>query len=390
MYDRSELGYLIRKIKRTYKWYTGERTDGTATILDLANLFKLSINEGNLEDYEVKSIQFDSPAIEIVSKSTGYIYHAEYSSSSDLLNYHSCELKFINQVIQYSDIMKREVTRSILWDDIYYERFYIMINDHQSLRINRFGSNPYSIFSFENIQTSISLFDENSRQLGQIDYSIRAPKADDYEFEMETRGWDQEYQYKLINGMIYALEQHSSKTYGVVFVENVFNGIDKYLPLNFHIESNVKSENETLTNDQVYSVIDLYGKSSTRIHIYKECQNFKVKYSTRKSWDYPEENFEYVIPVLNSCYPIDYMECEYLANEFGNYIKNEEIVRLVSEKLHEIKFRLMVSKGLAKKEETVLSIQKYRDLSFDDAIKLFVENKDEILKEIFKRIEEKE
>ena len=82
MYDRSELGYLTRKIKRTYKWYTGERTDGTATILDLAKLFKLPINEDKLEDYEVKSIKFDSPVIEIISKSTGYIYHAEYSAGS--------------------------------------------------------------------------------------------------------------------------------------------------------------------------------------------------------------------------------------------------------------------------------------------------------------------
>lgn len=390
MYDRSELGYLIRKIKRTYKWYTGERTDGTATILDLANLFKLSIDEDKLEDYEVKSIKFDNPMIEIISKSTGYIYHAEYSAGSDLLSYHSCELKFINQVIQYSDTMKREITRSILWDDIYYDRFYIMINDHQTVRINRFGPNPYSTFSPRFTQTSISLSDTNSRHTGQIDYSIRSPKSDTYEFEMETRGWAEEYQYKLNNGLIYSLERDSERIHAVIFVENVFKGIDKYLPLNFHIESNVKSENETLTNDQVYSVIDLYGLSHTRIHIYKECRNFKVKYRTRKSWDGPEEKFEYVIPVLNSCSPIDYIECEYLANELGKYIKNEEMVRLVQEKLHEIKFRLMISKGLANKEETVLTIQKYRDLPFDDAIKLFVENKDEILKEIFKRIGEKE
>jgi len=390
MYDRSELGYLIRKIKRTYKWYTGERTDGTATILDLANLFKLSIDEEKLEDYEVKSIKFDSPVIEIVSKSTGYIYYAEYSSSSDLLNYHSCELKFINQVIQYSDIMKREVTRSIWWDDIYYDRFYIMINEHQTLRINRFGPNPYSTFSPLFIQTSISLSDTNSRHTGQIDYSIRSPKSDAYEFEMETRGWAEEYQYKLNNGMIYALERDSNGIHAVVFAENVFKGIDKYLPLNFHIESNVKVENETLTNDQVYSVIDLYGLFHTRIHIYKECKNFKVKYRTRKSWDYPEEKFEYLIPVLISCYPIDYTECEYLANEIGKYIKNEEMARLVSKKLQEIKLRLMVSKGLLKKGETVLSIEKYRDLPFDNAIKLFVENKNEILKEIMKRLKEKE
>lgn len=389
MYDRSELGYLTRKIKRTYKWYTGERTDGTATILDLANLFKLSIDEENLEDYEVKSIEFDSPTVEIISKSKAYSYHAEYSSSSDLLNYGSGEVKFINQVIQYSDNMKREVTRSILRDDIYYDRFSITLNDHQTLRINRFGPNPYSMFSPQFTQTSISLFDANSRQLGQIDYSIRSPKSDAYEFEMETRGWAQEYQYKLNTGLIYALERDSNDIHAVVFAENVFKGIDDYLPLNYSIEGEVTAENETLTNDQVYSVINLYGLSHTRIHIYKECKNFKVKYSTRKSWDDPEEKYEYLIPVLNHCGPIDYMECEYLANELKKCLNNEEVANLVCEKLLEIKFRLMVSKGLAQKEETVLSIEKYMKLPFDDAIKLFVEKKDEIFKEILKRIEEK-
>lgn len=390
MYDRSELGYLLRKVKRTYKWYTGERTDGTATILDLAKLFKLSIDEDKLEDYEVKSFKSEIPNIEIVSKSTGYTYFAEYSDSSELLSYSSGTLKFINQLISYSDDVKRETTCSLFSEDVYYDRFSIKFSDHQKLRLNRFGPNPYSIFSSEFTQTSISLEDTNSRQLGHIEYSIRSPKSDVYEFEMETRGWNQEYQYNLNKGMIYALEKHSDGIRAVIFAESVFNRIDYYLPLNFDIESDVKAENETLTNDQVYSVIWLIGPCRTRIRIFKECQNFKIQYFIRKSWDEDGETFEYVIPVLNFCNPVDYMECEHLANELGNYIKDEETLKLVREKLHEIKFRLMVSKGLAKKEETVLSIEKYRDLPFDDAIKLFVENKDEILKEIFKRIEEKE
>ena len=104
MYNTREIDYLKRKIKRTYKWYTGERTDGTATIFDLAQLFKLPINGENLEDYEVKSIDFKVPSIEIISKTTSYRYFAEYSACSDLLNYGgSGELNFINQNINYTD-----------------------------------------------------------------------------------------------------------------------------------------------------------------------------------------------------------------------------------------------------------------------------------------------
>ena len=77
-----------------------------------------------------------------------------------------------------------------------------------------------------------------------------------------------------------------------------------------------------------------------------------------------------------------------VANKLEKHINDEEVAKLVCEKLHEIKFRLMVSKGLAQKKETVLSIEKYVQLPFDDAIKLLIENKDEIFKEILKKIEQ--
>lgn len=385
MNNKREIDYLKRVVKRTYKWYTGERTDGTATIADLAKLFKLPLDEENLADYEIKSFDSKIPSVEIICKKDNSTYYAEYSDGSELLSYFGGGEKFINHIINYSDTHKRETTHSLWYDEVYYDRFSIKINDKLTLQLNRFGPNPYSVISFEFTQTSISLYNSDSKNLGNIDYSIRSPKSDAYEFEMETIGWNQEYWYKLNNGMIYALEEHSDNIHAVIFAENVFKGMDDYLPLNYRIESDLNAENEILTDDQVYSVINLYGPTYTRIHIFKECKIFKVKYFTRKSWDDPEENFEYLIPVLNSCCPIDYKECEYLENELKKYISNEELVKLVCEKLHEIKFRLMISKGLEKKEETVLSIEKYMKLPFDEAIKLFAENKDKIFEEIMKK-----
>lgn len=384
--NKSKIDYLKRVVKRTYKWYTGERTDGTATIADLANLFKLPLDEENLADYEITAFDSTIPSIEILCKKNNSTYYAEYSEKSELLSYSGCEEKFINHIINYSNTHKRETTHSLWYDEIYYDRFSIKINDNQTIQLNRFGPNPYSVMSPLFTQTSISLYNSDSKNLGNIDYSIRSPKSDAYEFEMETIGWNREYWYKLNNGMIYALDEHSDKIHTVIFAENVFKGIDTYLPTNYKIESYVNAENGILTNEQVYSVINLYGPTHTSIHIFKECKIFKVKYSTRKSWDDPEENFEYLIPVLNSCNPIDYMECEYLANELKKYISNEEVSKMVFEKLHEIKVTLMISKGMVKKEETVLSIEKYMKLPFDESMKLFAENKDEIFGEIMKKI----
>ena len=122
MNNNREIDYLKRKVKRTYKWYTGERTDGTATIADVAKLFKLPIDEENLLDYEIKSFDSKIPSIEILCKKDNSTYYAEYSASSDLLNYHSCEEKFINHIINYSDKIKRETTLSLWWGNNYYVR----------------------------------------------------------------------------------------------------------------------------------------------------------------------------------------------------------------------------------------------------------------------------
>ena len=387
MNNKRGIDYLKRVVKRTYKWYTGERTDGTATIADLAKLFKLPLDEENLADYEIKSFDSKIPSIEILCKKDNSTYYAEYSASSELLSYGSCGEKFINHIINYSDTHKRETTHSLWCDEIYYDRFSIKINDKLTIQLDRYGPNPYSVFSPAFTQTSILLYNSDSKNLGNIDYSIRSPKSDAYEFEMETIGWNREYQYKVNDGIIYVLEENSDKIHAVIFAENVFKGINQYLPSSYQIESHIKTENEILTDDQVYSVINLYGPAHTRIHIFKESKIFKVKYSTRKSWDDLEEKFEYLIPVLNSCCSIDHTECEHLANELKKYISNEEVVNLVCEKLDEIKSRLMISKGLAKKEETVLSIEKYTELSFDEAIKLFTENKDKIFEEIMKKFD---
>ena len=52
MYNDKE-EYLKRVIKRTYKRYIGERTDGKATIVDVLKFFNISIDTTRLEDYDI-------------------------------------------------------------------------------------------------------------------------------------------------------------------------------------------------------------------------------------------------------------------------------------------------------------------------------------------------
>lgn len=56
--EQDKLNYLKRQIKRTYKRYTGERTDGKVTLTDVLKLFNIYIDEARLEDYIVETIDY--------------------------------------------------------------------------------------------------------------------------------------------------------------------------------------------------------------------------------------------------------------------------------------------------------------------------------------------
>ena len=97
MYNDKE-EYLKRAIKRTYKRYIGERTDGKATIVDVLNFFNISIDTTRLEDYDIESIDYNIPSIKVVDKKDNTTVTSKYTEDAKLLNY-SGNTKFINVII---------------------------------------------------------------------------------------------------------------------------------------------------------------------------------------------------------------------------------------------------------------------------------------------------
>ena len=97
MYNDKE-EYLKRVIKRTYKRYIGERTDGKATIVDVLNFFNISIDTTRLEDYDIESIDYNIPSIKVVDKKDNTTVTSKYTEDAKLLNY-SGNTKFINVII---------------------------------------------------------------------------------------------------------------------------------------------------------------------------------------------------------------------------------------------------------------------------------------------------
>ena len=90
--------YLKRAIKRNYKRYTGERTDGQATLMDVLRLFNISIDESRIDDYLIESIDYNVPSIKVIDKKTNTTYTSEYTDKAKLLNY-SGNTSFVNVII---------------------------------------------------------------------------------------------------------------------------------------------------------------------------------------------------------------------------------------------------------------------------------------------------
>lgn len=93
MYQDS-IEYLKRTIKRTYKQYTGERTDGKATLIDVVKFFNIPIDETRIEDYIINSIDFKKPSIKIYDSKTSTSYTAVFTSDADLLNTYGGKVRF--------------------------------------------------------------------------------------------------------------------------------------------------------------------------------------------------------------------------------------------------------------------------------------------------------
>lgn len=96
--DQKELDYLKRKIKRNYKFFTGERTDGEATLMDVLKLFNISVDESRTEDYSIEFIDYSVPSIKVIDKKTNTTYISKYTGDAKLLSY-SGSTSFVNVII---------------------------------------------------------------------------------------------------------------------------------------------------------------------------------------------------------------------------------------------------------------------------------------------------
>ncbi len=396
--DRIE--YLKRAIKRTYKRYIGERTDGKATLLDVAKFFNIPVDESRIDDYVVKKIDYDTPSIEITDEKNVVSYTAAYTDDANLLNYSGAE-KF-NSVISTSPLRTEEslyyigsetpiITKMTFSDgeyDLVFERemansVRIFVNDGVSMAVSYLQN---IVYDGRNIKQP--LFNRIYKNC------YRNEEFDGVFEETYTYGprrfikWDNsqdKHAYIRNNNVIYVineLEQKDLCNYlrGICF-ESTNVPISGYFPDNMYAK-----DYSLLSEDNIKSAMIFRIGTEDGIHhslqVYKGRDVISVMYHSDKHHyeeNYYEEtiaNEEYDLPNLSDG-TISSEEIQNILSSLQARLGDIKAFSAISNELNTFGTKIDIRKGIVQEELDPLSPKIFIDKPFDEICSLVSANKDD-------------
>ena len=385
--------YLRREIKRRYKFYTGERNDGTATLLDVVELFNISVDASRLDDYVIKSIDFKIPSIEVLDTKNNILYSSQYTANADLFNSFGGDTKFINVIITGNDYR----IESLYWIDSSKPIITKMTfnYDDYGLSFIRERKNDINLCSTDGFKFSVVYSTDVETRSGRIANQRLLTKI----FKKDgiyTKHFEHLYTYGdyyiPIDGMRdnYTFIEDGNVIYGIINIDKKglcqsFSGIcfenmgvddvRRYLPLDMRI-----SNFPGLTEGKASSAIVFSGWTEYRKHhfleIYKYDDVINVKYQRvdnnhqqvtdtllniklggYKSVNITSEGIEDVISVL---------EAEFSNNGF---------ISVTVDQLREFQKRMNIRSGILEEEIDPLSPKLLIDKSFTEIFDLVSTNK---------------
>lgn len=183
----SEIEYLKRSIKRTYKRYIGERTDGEASLTDVTKLFKIPVDETRLQDYVIKNIDYkEKISIELNDTKENITYNANYYYTDNgemyLLRIESqCSQRKIESLYRINDVEPFDSNMVISNCDGYKLKFR---KQKPNLRPANCSSNRFTVNYLNNTDSKSK--DENiilTKIFAKHDKEEINPELDSYQFD---------------------------------------------------------------------------------------------------------------------------------------------------------------------------------------------------------------
>lgn len=402
MYNET-IDYLKRAIKRTYKRYIGERTDGKATIADVADFFNIQLDESRLEDYSVKEIDYSIPYIQIIDEKTNNSYYAGYTRCADLLNY-SGPTQFINVITKGP--IRNEETLYRIGDKSPIITRMTFVNGDNELVFEKEMPNSVSLFIHEGITMRVRYLQNmiyNGKQVKQrLLNKICNISNEDFFEQMYTYGisnyikyndTQDKYTHIKDKNIIYGIEKQEEPTIylcGGICFENKGREIENYLPTRIKLEHYPKLGDKNVISAMVFSA-RTDDRVSHSLQIYKEKDITNIMYSAKKC--YYEKGFheelvcdkEYSLTNLNDG-TITSKEIENILTSLQPILESN-VFETISNELNMFAKKINIRNGLIQEELDLLSPKLLINKSFDEIFALVSSNKDEYFKLISEQFE---
>ncbi len=422
--DQDRMEYLKRAIKRTYKRYTGERTDEKATLLDVAKFFNIPVDESRTDDYTIKKIDYTIPSIEIKDEKNDITYNATYTGNAYLLNFGGATE--FNSVISTSPLRKEESLYYIGGEIPIITKMTFTDGEYE-LVFEREMANSVGVFVNDGVRMAVRYLQNivyDGRDVKQPLFNrIHKNSYRNEQFEQTyTYGpnrfikWDgfyDKYAYIRDDNIIYGineLEQKDSCNYmcGICFL-SIDENVSEYLPYNI-----VAKNFPELTNAICKSGIVFRGGTGDGIHhtftIFKTKDPSNIieaaaidsgiylKYEAIRWENFRNENGmpdcrKVVVAHKEAQYPrldngnITILEITNIIEALDTEFEDDIFIQLVINELKSFANKMDIQKGIVEEELDPLNPKLFMDKSFDEICTLVSANKDDYFRLIKEQFE---
>lgn len=418
MYN-DKIEYLKRAIKRTYKRYIGERTDGNATLIDVLKFFNISIDESRIEDYKISKIDYNTPSIEVFDTKDSTLFAAKYTSNADLLNYSGGEVRFIK--LSSVNVKRRIDSLFYIGNETPIIEKMTFTNGNYDLVFEREMPNSVGVFSSDGIKFVV-------RYLQNLEYDGRNVQqqllakifTNKYNDEEPSSTFEQEYTYSSNN---YVIKKDSQDKYAYMSNGNVIYGINEFeqedicyylngicfensnVDVSRYLPFRIKSDDPIFSLIMQRSIIIFKGGTDDAIHHNftiskigdlennedKQGYNIYLNYEAIKWEHFNDENGmpqhkKVVVASKTSRYSkiengnVTSSEIKNIIDDLDTEFKDNTFIQLVINELQTFANKMDIQKGISQEKLDPLSPKLFINKSFDEICALVSPNQDDYFK----------
>ena len=419
MYN-DKIEYLKRAIKRTYKRYIGERTDGNATLIDVLKFFNISIDESRIEDYKISKIDYKTPSIEVIDTKDSTLFLAKYTSNANLLNYSDGEVRFI----ELSSINDKRRMDSLFYieNEIPIIERMTFTSGNYDLVFEREMPNSDGVLSNDEIKFEV-------RYLQNLEYDRHNVQQElltkifinSYNNEELSNFFEQEYAYSFKKN--FSIKKNSQNKYAYISNGNVIYGINEFKQENIchylngicfensnvdvrkYLPFRIKSDNQIFSVDNAKSIMIFVGGTDDAIHHNftiskikslnnvedKQSYDIYLNYEAIRWEQFNDENEmpqhkKVVVASKTSRYPkiengnITSLEIKFIIDDLDIEFKDNKFIQLVINELRTFANKIDIQKGISEEKLDPLSPKLFINKSFDEICDLISPNQDDYFK----------